>query len=88
MALAIIAVTTPHLLSPLNKVWFRFGLPLHHLITPVVMGLLFFVGVVPLGLTMRWLGKDLLQLKIDEKAKSYWTSRDIDLDSKSMSDPF
>ena len=69
------ALVKPDLLGPLNKLWLRFGLLLHSIITPVVMGLIFFVAVTPTGLIMRALGKDMLRLKRDSAASSYWIHR-------------
>ena len=67
-------------LSPLNKIWFKFGLFLGNLISPLIMGFIFFLVVTPIGLLMRMFGKDLLNLKFNTK-KSYWIKKD-DLKSK------
>tara|TARA_B100001248_G_scaffold248577_1_gene220997 strand:+ start:74 stop:460 length:387 start_codon:yes stop_codon:yes gene_type:complete len=63
------------LLSPLNKIWFKFGLILGSVIAPVVMGIVFFFVVTPTGLIMRALGKDLLKLK-KNKEGTYWLDKD------------
>ena len=63
------------LLSPLNKIWFKFGLLLGSVIAPVVMGIVFFFVVTPTGLIMRALGKDLLKLK-KNKEGTYWLDKD------------
>ena len=76
LAFAVIAFAMPRLLRPLNLVWFRFGLLLHAVVSPLVLGLLFFVTVTPTGLIMRMLGKDLLNLRRDETAESYWIVRE------------
>lgn len=73
---AAIALVAPRLLHPLNRLWFRFGLLLHHVVTPVMMGLLFFLTVTPVGLLMRACGKDPLRLKRDPAATSYWIARE------------
>ena len=65
----------PSLLHPLNLVWLRFGLLLHRVVNPIVMGLVFFGTVLPTGLIMRMLGKDLLRLKRQPDADSYWIPR-------------
>ena len=65
----------PSLLHPLNLVWLRFGLLLHKVVNPIVMGLVFFGTVLPTGLIMRMLGKDLLRLKRQPDANSYWIPR-------------
>jgi hypothetical protein len=75
VAFAAVTVVRPNLLSLPNVLWFRFGLLLGRIITPVVMGLIFFVGVVPTGLALRLFGKDPLKLKRDPKAASYWIAR-------------
>ena len=62
-------------LSPLNKIWFKFGLFLGKLISPLIMGFIFFLVVTPIGLLMRMFGKDLLNLKFNTK-KSYWIKKD------------
>jgi hypothetical protein len=66
----------PALLTPLNRLWFRFGLLLHAVINPVIMALLFFVAFVPMAALLRLMGKDLLRLKRDKAAESYWIARD------------
>ena len=72
---AVIAMTKPQLLAPLNNLWFRFGLLLHRIVNPLVMGLLFFLTVTPIGLLMRMLGKVPLKLKFEKDADSYWIAR-------------
>ena len=62
-------------LTPINKIWFKFGLFLGKLISPLIMGIIFFLIVTPIGLLMRILGKDLLNLKFNSK-KSYWIEKD------------
>ena len=63
-------------LRPLNVVWHRLGLLLFGVVSPVVMAAVFFVTVVPIGLLMRFFGKDPLRRKIDRAARSYWIERD------------
>lgn len=65
----------PQLLAPLNILWFRLGLLLHRIMTPLVMGVLFFLVVTPTALVMRRLGHDPLRLKRPPTADSYWVSR-------------
>jgi len=72
----ICAFLAPWLLRPLNLLWFKFGLLLHHVVNPIVMGGVYFVAVVPMGLFVRALGKDLLRLKFDKAAASHWIPRD------------
>ena len=59
------------ILTPLNKIWFKFGTFLGKIVSPLVMGIIFFLVVTPIGILMRLLNKDLLNLKFNEK-KSYW----------------
>ena len=72
----VAAFTRPVILRPLNILWFRFGLLLHAVINPLVMGVLFFVTVTPVGLIMRVCGKRPLNLKFDAESKSYWIHRE------------
>ena len=71
-----LALAVPAVLGPLNKLWLKFGLLLHHVINPLVMGLLFFGVITPMALIVRLLGKDLLRLRFDAQAKSYWIPRE------------
>lgn len=75
-AFLLAALGAPRALRPLNLVWFKFGTILHRVVTPVVMGLLFFLTVTPVGMLMRATGKDPMRLKRDPAATSYWISRD------------
>ena len=70
------ALIAPRLLSPLNRTWFHFGVVLHRVINPIIMGIIYYGTVVPIGLILRARGKDLLRLKRDPNAKSYWIERD------------
>ena len=57
------AVAAPRLLKPLNILWFKFGLLLHHIVNPILMALIYFGAVVPTGLMLRMIRKDLLRLE-------------------------
>jgi hypothetical protein len=70
----ILGIINSKLLTPLNKIWFKFGLLLGKLISPLIMGLIFFFVVTPIGLLMRLLGKDLLNLKF-KKNSTYWVEK-------------
>ncbi|MCP5370572.1 MAG: hypothetical protein H6907_02470 [Hyphomicrobiales bacterium] len=72
----VLALAVPKVLYPLNLVWFEFGLLLHKVVSPLVMGLLFFLTLTPLAFLMRLAGKDPLRLRFDPKADSYWIHRD------------
>jgi len=63
-------------LRPLNLVWFRFGLLLHKVVNPLVMGFLFFSTVLPIAIILRMVGKDPLHRKFDAAAETYWIKRD------------
>jgi Saxitoxin biosynthesis operon protein SxtJ len=78
VAAAFIAAAffVPRLLQPLNRVWFRLGLLLHHVVNPVIMAVMFYGAILPMALLLRALGKDLLRLKRDPKAHSYWIARE------------
>jgi len=62
-------------LKPLNRLWLKFGLLLHKVVSPIMMALVFFGAVLPTGLLVRALGKDLLRLKRQSDANSYWIER-------------
>jgi apolipoprotein N-acyltransferase len=63
-------------LAPLSRQWLKLGLLLHKIVTPIVLGLLFYLTVLPVGLLMRAFGKDPLRLRRDAAARSYWIVRD------------
>ena len=63
------------ILTPLNKLWFRFGLFLGKIISPIIMVVIFFLVVTPIGLLMRFFGKDVLNLKLNKKKSSYWIEK-------------
>ena len=62
------------ILTPLNRLWFKFGLILGRFISPLIMGIIFFVVVTPIGIMMRLLKKDLLNLKYNKK-ETYWIDK-------------
>jgi hypothetical protein len=74
-AFLLVAWARPAVLAPLNRVWTRFGLLLHRIVSPVVLGVMFFGVVTPTGLLMRAFGKDPLRLRHDRDARSYWIER-------------
>jgi len=63
------------LLTPLNKLWFKFGLFLGSIVSPIVMGIVFFLVITPTGFIVKIMNKDLLNKKYDNKKKSYWINR-------------
>ncbi len=70
----ILGLLKSKILTPFNKLWFKFGIFLGKMISPVIMGIIFFLVVTPIGLIMRFLGKDVLNLKY-HKNKSYWIEK-------------
>ncbi len=72
----LITLLAPALLALPNRLWLRFGLLLNRIISPVVLGFMFYVVMTPLGALMRAVGKDTLRLGRDDKDSSYWIRRD------------
>ncbi len=70
----ILGIINSSILSPLNKLWFKFGIFLGKIISPIIMGIIFFLVVTPIGLLMRLIGKDVLNLKYSNH-KSYWIEK-------------
>ena len=70
----ILGIINSKVLSPLNKVWFKFGIFLGKIISPIIMGIIFFFVVTPIAFLMRILKKDLLNLKYN-KNSSYWIEK-------------
>ena len=70
----ILGLLNSKILAPLNKIWFKFGILLGKIVSPLIMGIIFFLVVTPIGLIMRLLGKDVLNLKYN-KNKSYWIEK-------------
>ena len=70
----ILGLINSKILTPLNRLWFKFGLLLGKFISPLIMGIIFFVVVTPIGIIMRLLKKDLLNLKYNKK-ETYWINK-------------
>ena len=70
----ILGLINSKILTPLNKLWFKFGLLLGKFISPLIMGIIFFIVVTPIGIIMRLLKKDLLNLKYNKK-ETYWIDK-------------
>ena len=71
----ILGILNSRVLTPLNRLWFKFGIFLGRIISPIIMALIFFLVVTPIGLIMRLLRKDLLNLRYNKKSKSYWIKK-------------
>ena len=84
----IAALLWPSSLRPLNRLWMKLGLLLHRIVNPIVMGLLFYGTIWPTGLVMRIRGRDLLRLKRDPSAASYWIARAPGPAPETMKDQF
>jgi hypothetical protein len=74
-AFLVPALVAPGILAPLNRAWLRFGLFLHRIVSPLVLGIMFFLVITPMALIIRMLGKDLLRLRWDKPAPTYWIER-------------
>tara|TARA_A100001388_G_scaffold270668_1_gene248459 strand:+ start:71 stop:454 length:384 start_codon:yes stop_codon:yes gene_type:complete len=70
----ILGLINSSILTPLNKVWFKFGILLGKIVSPLVMGIIFFLVVTPIGILMRILNKDILNLKYNNKS-TYWIEK-------------
>ena len=79
LAFLVITIIIPNLFTPLNKLWIKFGILLGKIISPIVIGLVFFFVVIPIGIVVRILKKDVMGLK--RGAASYWINREDKLQS-------
>lgn len=70
------AIITPRALAPLNRLWMKFGLLLHSIVSPIALGILFFALFTPMAIVFRIAGKDPLRRKFNSDATSYWIERD------------
>ena len=70
----ILGLFNSSILTPFNKLWFKFGILLGKIVSPIVMGLVFFLVVTPTGLLLRLFGKDILNLKKNKK-NTYWIEK-------------
>ena len=70
----VLGLLNSKILTPLNKLWFKFGIFLGKIISPLIMGIIFFLVVTPIGLIMRLFGKDVLNLNYNN-SQSYWIEK-------------
>ncbi len=70
------ALAAPRVLHPLNLLWAKLAVLLHHIVSPAAMALVFFLAFTPMGFLLRAFGKDLLRLRRSPHADSYWIPRD------------
>ncbi len=75
LAFLVFAALWPSLLAPLNKAWMALGLLLSRFVTPVVIGIMFYLVFTPVGFLYRLMGRDPLRLKFSKPDKSYWIQR-------------
>ena len=73
----ILSLTNSKILTPLNILWFKFGILLGTIVAPFVMGFVFFIVVTPIGLALKIIGKDILNKKYDKKRSTYWIKRNV-----------
>lgn len=73
--LLLLSFTVPRVLHPANYLWMRLALLLNKIVSPVAMGILFFLVATPTGIVLRLMGKDALRLRWDREAASYWLKR-------------
>ena len=69
----ILGLFNSKILTPFNKLWMRLGILLGTIVSPIVMGIVYFAVITPIGLIMKLFGKDVLNLKIDKNKNTYWT---------------
>lgn len=84
-----IAFIAPGLLGPLNLLWARFGKVLHSIVTPIILGVIFFAVVTPMAIFFKILGKDPMRLRFGPNSTSFWIKRaPEDLEPESMKNQF
>lgn len=71
-----LALLFPKALEPANRLWMKFGELLHKIVSPVALGIVFYLTVLPTGLLLKLFGKDPLRLRFDSSVDSYWIKRD------------
>ena len=72
----ILGILNSKLLTPFNRFWFKLGICLGTIVSPIVMGLVYFLVVTPVGIFMRLLGNDLLKMRKEKNTSTYWIKRD------------
>lgn len=75
LVLAVLAMVLPHCLAPLNRAWFQLGVLMGRVVSPVVLGILFFGLITPVGCIGRWVGRDELRLRRSHRS-SHWIERE------------
>lgn len=72
----ILGLSNSPVLTPLNRLWMKFGLLLHHIVSPLILGILFYGTITPMAWILRLLGKDPMRRALDKNTPSYWILRD------------
>ena len=72
----ILGVLNSKLLTPLNRLWIKLGFFLGTIVSPIIMGIIYFIVLTPTGVFMRLLGKDLLKTSKEKHTSTYWVKRD------------
>lgn len=80
----LLALARPSTLHLLNRGWTLLGVALHHIVSPIVLTLMFALAIVPTGLVMRLFGRDPLTRRFDKGQRSYWIERPEQLNSGEM----
>jgi len=75
-ATALVTVIRSHWLAPFNRAWMKFGELLHHVVSPLVLGLIYFGVFTPVALVMRAFGRDAMYRRFEPAQPSYWVRRD------------
>jgi hypothetical protein len=75
IAFLVATLACPRILYPLNRLWFRVGQLMHHVVTPIVMGLIFFFGILPTALIMRMRRRDPLRIGARKPGETNWITR-------------
>ena len=87
IVLLLVTFFKAEILRPLNKLWMGFGLVLGMIVSPIVMGAIFFIIFTPIGILMRLFGRDELLIQFKTKP-SYWSKRNVDIQSNNLSRQF
>ena len=77
----LLSLLRPAILSPLNKIWVKFGEIIGIVVAPIVMGLIYFLILTPISILVRLFGKDLLNIKFLKNVNTYWIERKKNISS-------
>ena len=88
VAFLLAALVYPSILTRPNEWWMKFGLLLHRIVSPIIIGFMFYIVLAPMGIALRLLGKDLLSMKFDREASTYWIERTDGPEPETMKNQF